>query len=316
MEFPRRIEVFDTTLRDGEQAVGVVFNPDEKVEIARALERLGVDVIEAGFPAASPGERAGVRAVAEAVSTAVVAAMARATERDIDVAAEALASADRSRVHVVLATSPIHRERKLRLTPSQVVELTGRVLRHARPMFDEVEFCCEDASRTEPAFLAEVCAAAVDAGADILNIPDTVGYAVPEEYARLFRTLRVRARLSAHCHDDLGLAVANTLAAVTAGATQVECTINGIGERAGNAALEEVVSALDVQGIQTGVDVGQLRRISQLVARLTGYPIAPHKAIVGSNVTSGSSAFSAARSSATRSRCGGSELARGLRRPA
>ncbi len=285
MESPSRIQVFDTTLRDGEQAVGVVFNPDQKVEIALALERLGVDVIEAGFPAASPGERAGVRSVAEAVRGPVVAAMARANERDIDIAAEAVAPAGRSRVHIVLATSPIHRERKLRLTRSQVVELAGRVLRHAGPMFDEIEFCCEDASRTEPAFLAEVCAAAVDAGADILNIPDTVGYAVPEEYARLFRTVRVRARLSAHCHDDLGLAVANSLAAVAAGATQVECTINGIGERAGNAALEEVVSALEVQGIRTGIDLAQLGHISQLVANLSGYPIAPHKAIVGSNVT-------------------------------
>ena len=285
MESPRRIEVLDTTLRDGEQAVGVVFNPDQKVEIALALERLGVDAIEAGFPAASAGERAGVRSVAEGVRAPVVAAMARANERDIDVAAEALASAGRSRVHVVLATSRIHRVRKLRLTRSQVVELAGRALRHARPMFDEIEFCCEDASRTEPAFLAEVCAAAVDAGADVLNLPDTVGYAVPEEYALLFRTVRVRARLSAHCHDDLGLAVANTLAAAAAGAAQVECTINGIGERAGNAALEEVVSALGLQGIRTGVDVARLREVSQLVARLTGYPLAPHKAIVGPNVT-------------------------------
>jgi len=285
MESPSRIQVFDTTLRDGEQAVGVVFNPDQKVEIALALERVGVDVIEAGFPAASPGERAGVCSVAEAVRAPVVAAMARANERDVDIAAGALAPAGRSRVHIVLATSPIHRARKLRLTRSQVVELAGRVLRHARPMFDEIEFCCEDASRTEPAFLAEVCAAAVDAGADILNIPDTVGYAVPEEYARLFRTVRVRARLSAHCHDDLGLAVANSLAAVAAGATQVECTINGIGERAGNAALEEVVSALEVQGIRTRIDLAQLGPISQLVAGLSGYPIAPHKAIVGSNVT-------------------------------
>ncbi len=285
MESPRRIEVLDTTLRDGEQAVGVVFNPDQKVEIALALERLGVDAIEAGFPAASAGERAGVRSVAEGVRAPVVAAMARANERDIDVAAEALASAGRSRVHVVLATSRIHRVRKLRLTRSQVVELAGRALRHARPMFDEIEFCCEDASRTEPAFLAEVCAAAVDAGADVLNLPDTVGYAVPEEYALLFRTVRVRARLSAHCHDDLGLAVANTLAAAAAGAAQVECTINGIGERAGNAALEEVVSALGLQGIRTGVDVARLREVSQLVARLTGHPLAPHKAIVGPNVT-------------------------------
>ena len=283
MEPRRSIDVFDTTLRDGEQAVGVVFSPDEKVEIALALERLGVAVIEAGFPAASPGELAGVRSVAESISGPVVAAMARANERDIEVAAEALAPARRSRVHIVLATSRIHLLRKLRLTRAQLLELVERSIARARPFFDEVEFCCEDASRTEPAFLARVCAAALDAGADVLNIPDTVGYAVPEEYARLFRTLALPATMSAHCHDDLGLAVANTLAAVAAGATQVEGTINGIGERAGNAALEEVASALELQGYRTGIDLERLRDVSRLVARLTGYPLSPHKAIVGAN---------------------------------
>ena len=284
MQSPRTITVFDTTLRDGEQSVGIAFRPDEKVEIALALERLGVGVIEAGFPAASPGERDGVRGVAEAVRRLVVAAMARASEGDIDAAAEALAPARRSRLHVVLATSPIHRERKLRLTRPEVVELAVRSVRHARPLFDEVEFCCEDGSRTEPDFLAEVAAAAVDAGADVINLPDTVGFAVPAEYAALFERLRGVAPLSAHCHDDLGLATANTLAAVDAGAAQVECTVNGIGERAGNAALEEVAAALELAGLGTGIDLKLLPEVSALVSRLSGYPVAPHKAVVGANV--------------------------------
>jgi 2-isopropylmalate synthase len=278
----RRITVFDTTLRDGEQSVGVAFTPEQKVELALALERLGVDVVEAGFPVASPGELAGVRAVAEALRGPVVAAMARAHEQDVEAAAEALAPARRSRLHVVLGTSPIHRERKLGLTRAQVVERAVSVVRLARPLFDEVEFCCEDASRTEPAFLAEISAAAVGAGAGVLNIPDTVGYAVPDEYAGLFYGLATAGvPLSAHCHDDLGLAVANTVAAVGAGASQVECTINGIGERAGNAALEEVVTVLSAEGYETGVDLGQLPAVSALVARLSGYPLAPHKAVVG-----------------------------------
>lgn len=277
----RRIAVFDTTLRDGEQSVGVALTPDEKVEIALALERLGVDVIEAGFAAASPGEQAGVAAVAEAVRAPVVASMARASDGDVEAAAAALTSAGRSRVHIVLGTSSIHLERKLRLTEAEVVELAARTVALARPLFDEVEFCCEDASRSDPGFLAEVCAAAVDAGADVLNLPDTVGYAVPEEYAAVFRRMRGATPLSAHCHDDLGLAVANTLAAVDAGASQVECTVNGLGERAGNAALEEVVTALELQGFRTGVDHELLREVSQLVARLTGYPVGPAKPVVG-----------------------------------
>jgi 2-isopropylmalate synthase len=285
MQPARTITVFDTTLRDGEQSVGVAFTPDQKVEIALELERLGVGVVEAGFPVASPGEAEGVRAVAEAVRDPVVAAMARAHEVDVEAAAAALAPARRSRLHVVLGTSPIHRERKLGLTRDEVVGRAESVVRLARPLFDEVEFCCEDASRTEPEFLAEVCAAAVAAGADVLNVPDTVGYAVPDEYGGLFVGLAtVGVPLSAHCHDDLGLAVANTLAAVDAGASQVECTVNGLGERAGNAALEEVVSALALQGYGTGVDLTRLLAVSELVSRLSGYPVAPHKAVVGPRV--------------------------------
>jgi 2-isopropylmalate synthase len=281
MQPPRTITVFDTTLRDGEQSVGVAFTPDQKVEIAFELERLGVDVVEAGFPVASSGEAEGVLAVAEAVRGPVVAAMARAHEVDVEAAAAALAPARRSRLHVVLGTSPIHRELKLGLNRDEVVERAVSVVRLARPLFDEVEFCCEDASRTEPEFLAEVCAAAVEAGADVLNLPDTVGYAVPDEYAALFAGLAAAAPLSAHCHDDLGLAVANTLAAVDAGASQVECTVNGLGERAGNAALEEVATVLARQGYRTTVDLERLPAVSRLVSRLSGYPVAPHKSVVG-----------------------------------
>jgi 2-isopropylmalate synthase len=284
----RRITVFDTTLRDGEQSVGVALTPDQKTTVARQLERLGVDVIEAGFPAASDGERAGVRAVAEAVRRPVVAAMARASEGDIDAAARALESATRSRVHIVLATSPIHLERKLRLTESEVVDLAVRSVARARELFHEVEFCCEDASRTPLAFLVRVCSAVVEAGADVINLPDTVGYAVPDEYAELFVEVGAACptvTLSAHCHNDLGLGVANTLAAVAAGATQVECTVNGLGERAGNAALEEIVSALahhrDSLGVVTGVDPDELRETSHLVSRLTGYALSPQKPVVG-----------------------------------
>jgi 2-isopropylmalate synthase len=279
----RRITIFDTTLRDGEQSVGIAFSPDEKVEIAGALDRLGVDVIEAGFPAASEGELEAVQAVAAALERPAVAAMARARERDVEAAAEALAPARRSRLHLVLGTSDLHRERKLRLTHDELLALAASTTRLARPLFDEVEFCCEDASRSDRAFLAEVCAAVVEAGADIVNLPDTVGFATPPEYAGLFRTLRSAAVLSAHCHDDLGLATANTIAAVAAGAGQVECTINGIGERAGNAALEEVVTALERMGHATGIDLGQLAGLSWLVSERTGYPVPPHKAIVGAN---------------------------------
>jgi 2-isopropylmalate synthase len=292
---PRRITVFDTTLRDGEQSVGIALTPQAKLEIARRLERLGVDVIEAGFPAASDGDFEAVREIAAAVRGPVIAAMARANERDIDRAALALEGARRSRIHIVLGSSRIHLERKLDLTPAQAVELAGWAVAHARDKFDEVEFCCEDASRSEPTLLAELCNAAIDAGAVVINLPDTVGYAVPAEYGGMFHDV---ARLcpalesvtvSAHCHDDLGLAVANTLAAIGAGAGQIECTINGLGERAGNVALEEVLAALDMHGgrlgVTTGIDRTELAETSRIVAELTGYPLSPHKPVVGSNVT-------------------------------
>jgi 2-isopropylmalate synthase len=283
MHSAHRITVFDTTLRDGEQSVGIALSPREKLEIARALEWLGVDVIEVGFPAVSETEFEAVRAVAEEVRLPVIAAMARASEADVEAAAEALAPAARSRLHLVLSTSDLHLEKKLRLTRAQAVELAVDTLSLARPLFDEIEFCCEDASRTDRAFLDEICTAAVAGGADILNLPDTVGFAVPLEYAALFHPPRGDAVLAAHCHDDLGLATANTLAAVESGARQVEGTINGIGERAGNAALEEVVTALKLAGYSTGIDQSRLVDVSRLVSERTGYPVAPHKAIVGAN---------------------------------
>jgi 2-isopropylmalate synthase len=291
---PRRITVFDTTLRDGEQSIGLAFTPDEKVAIARRLEQLGVDVIEAGFPVASEGELAGVRAVAAAVRGPVVAAMARPAQQDLDAAAAALEEARRSRVHIVLASSDLHLERKLQLSRAEVVELARWAVDYSRTRFDEVQFCCEDASRSDPAFLAELCGAAIAAGATVINLPDTVGFAVPEQYAALLRQVRAlcpalgTVTVAVHCHDDLGLATANTLAGVAAGAGQIECTMNGLGERAGNAALEEVVSALvvhrDELGVTTGVDPAELAETSALVTRLSGYPLSPHKPVVGANV--------------------------------
>ena len=287
---PRRITVFDTTLRDGEQSVAVALSPREKVTIASQLERLRVDVVEAGFPASSDGEWAGVHAVAGVLGEPIVAAMARAIESDVAAAASALEPARRSRVHIVLATSDVHLERKLQMTRAEIIERARSIVAFARTRFTEVEFCCEDASRTDPEFVVQVCRTAVDAGATVLNIPDTVGYAIPSEYAALIRRVVAscpRVDVAAHCHDDLGLATANTLAAISAGATQVECTINGLGERAGNAALEEIVVALahhrDTLQVTTGVDLNQLVRTSALVSRLTGVPVAAHKAVVGPN---------------------------------
>ena len=290
----RRIAIFDTTLRDGEQSPGIVLSPDEKVEIALALERLAVDVIEAGFPASSPGDFEGVRAVGAALSAPTVAAFARCREEDLDAAVEALAETrTRSRLHVVLGTSPIHMERKLGLEPAEVLERAAFAVSYVEGRVDEVEFCCEDATRSDPAFVAEVCRTAIAAGATIVNLPDTVGYAVPHDHAQFLRRVLVlcpelvQVTLSVHCHDDLGLAVANTLAGVGAGATQVECTVNGIGERAGNAALEEVVMALRVRGdafdCETGAEVSELAAVSELVSRLTGYAVQRNKAVVGAN---------------------------------
>ena len=289
----RRITIFDTTLRDGEQSPGIALQPDEKAAIAIQLERLGVDVIEAGFAASSPGDHAGVAAVAEAAERATVASLCRASEEDIDAAADALAGAHRSRLHVFMATSPIHMEHKLGMRPPEVVERVRAAISYAVTRADEVEFSAEDATRSHPAFLAEVCREAIAAGATTINLPDTVGYSIPDEFARFLRNvIRLcpelrRARLSVHCHDDLGLAVANSLAGVRAGAKQVEVTVNGIGERAGNAALEEVVVALRVRAddlkARTDVDTSQIPVTSRLVSELTGYPVPPNKAVVGAN---------------------------------
>jgi len=290
----RRITVFDTTLRDGEQSPGIALSPDEKAEIACALERLGVDVIEAGFAASSPGDFEGIRAVGEAVSRPTIASLARTRAEDLDAAVEALANArGRTRLHIFLATSPIHMERKLGLEPPEVLEQARRAVAYVAGRVDEVEFSCEDATRSDPAFVAEVCRAAIEAGATTINLPDTVGYSLPAEHADFLTEVRrlcpevEQVTLSVHCHDDLGLAVANTLAGVAAGANQVECTINGIGERAGNAALEEVAMALRVRadafGFETGINVREIGRISQMVAQLTGYTVQRNKAIVGAS---------------------------------
>lgn len=289
----RRITIFDTTLRDGEQSPGIALSPHEKAEIAEQLERLGVDVIEAGFPISSEGDFEGVRAVARSVRGPTVAALCRTRREDIDAAAEALAGARRSRIHVFIATSRVHMEKKLRLEPAEVVEQTRWAVDQASWLADEVEFSCEDATRSDPKFVACVCRAAVRAGASTINLPDTVGYALPDEYASFLRSVRrlcpelEGVTLSVHCHDDLGLAVANSLAGVQAGAGQVECTVNGIGERAGNAALEEIVMAFRVRrgalAVESGVDAGQIAAASQAVERLTGYAVPRNKAIVGAN---------------------------------
>jgi 2-isopropylmalate synthase len=289
----RRITIFDTTLRDGEQSPGIALQPHEKAEIAEQLERLGVDVIEAGFPISSPGDFEGVRAVASAVAQPTVAALARAERDDLDACAEALADARRARIHVFIATSPIHMAKKLQLEPAEVLDRVRWSVRAAAEHADEVEFSAEDATRSELEFLAEVCREAIIAGATTVNLPDTVGYCLPEEHEAFLRSTQqlcpeLRAvTLSVHCHNDLGLAVANTLAGVRAGASQVECTVNGIGERAGNAALEEVVMALRVRhdqlAVETGVRTEEIGAASALVSRLTGYTVQRNKAIVGAN---------------------------------
>ena len=289
----RRIKIFDTTLRDGEQSPGIALSPSDKAQIALMLERLGVDVIEAGFAASSPGDFEGVAAVAGAVRNATVASLARTTAADIDAAAAALAGAPRRRVHVFIATSALHMERKLGLTPDEVLERVSWSVAYAAQQADEVEFSAEDATRSDRAFLAEVCRAAVAAGATIVNLPDTVGYTSPAEYAGLFAEMVEQVpelagvELSVHCHNDLGLAVANSLAGVEAGATQVECTVNGIGERAGNASLEEFAMAVrvraDVFDAETGIDPSVIRDASALVRDLTGYAVGPNKPIVGAN---------------------------------
>jgi 2-isopropylmalate synthase len=289
----RRITIFDTTLRDGEQSPGIALQPAQKGEIAEQLERLGVDVIEAGFPASSPGDFEGVCEVARTVEVPTVAALARTRKEDVDAAVEAVAGAGRSRIHVFIATSALHMERKLGLEPEEVVEQVRWSVAYAARRADEVQFSAEDATRSDPVFLAGVCREAIRAGATTINLPDTVGYSMPTEHGAFLRELRALCPeledvcVSVHCHDDLGLAVANSLAGVEAGATQVECTVNGIGERAGNAALEEIAMALRVRaaafGAETGVVVGEIGRSSALVSRLTGYAVQRCKAVVGAN---------------------------------
>ncbi|MEL5849346.1 MAG: 2-isopropylmalate synthase [Candidatus Igneacidithiobacillus chanchocoensis] len=293
MQPKEQLIIFDTTLRDGEQSPGAAMTQEEKLRIAKALERLQVDVIEAGFPAASPGDFASVRAIAENIRESRICSLARAREEDILRAGEALAPAAAGRIHTFIATSPIHMQAKLRMRPDEVLERAVAAVKLARSLCDDVEFSPEDAGRSEEDFLCRVIEAAIAAGARTINIPDTVGYNLPDRFGRLIATLRERipnsdqAVFSVHCHNDLGLAVANSLAAVANGARQVECTINGLGERAGNAALEEIVMAVrtrgDVFACDTRIDTRQIVATSKLVSTITGFPVQPNKAIVGAN---------------------------------
>ncbi|WP_020409268.1 2-isopropylmalate synthase [Hahella ganghwensis] len=285
--------IFDTTLRDGEQSPGASMTKAEKLRIAKALERMKVDVIEAGFAIASPGDFDSVKAIAGSVKDSTVCSLARALDKDIDRAAEALKPAKSARIHTFIATSPIHMKYKLQMEPDQVVEQAVRAVKRARGYTDNVEFSCEDAGRSEIDFLCRIIEAAIDAGAGTINIPDTVGYAIPEQFGDTIRTLIERipnadkAIFSVHCHNDLGLAVANSLAAVSHGARQVECTINGLGERAGNASLEEIVMAVrtrkDLFCIDTQIETQHIVPTSRLVSTITGFPVQPNKAIVGAN---------------------------------
>ncbi|MFD1953532.1 2-isopropylmalate synthase [Paenibacillus thailandensis] len=289
----RKIYMFDTTLRDGEQSPGVNLNTKEKVEIALQLEKLGIDRIEAGFPAASPGDLAAVNAVARAVKNASVIGLSRSRVQDIDAVREALQGAEDPCIHLFLATSPIHRKHKLRMDKDQVLETAEKAIRYAKQYFNKIEFSAEDAGRTELDFLVQVTDMAIRAGATVVNIPDTVGYLNPAEYGHIFKTLKEQVpgidkiQLSAHCHDDLGMATANALAAVLNGADQIEGTINGIGERAGNTALEEVALALETRfdyfGAKTGLRLNEIAKTSRLVSRLTGMVVPGNKAIVGAN---------------------------------
>jgi 2-isopropylmalate synthase len=293
MTSPDRVIIFDTTLRDGEQSPGASMTRDEKLRIARQLERLRVDVIEAGFAIASVGDFEAVQAIARSIKDSTVCSLSRAIDADIDRAGEALRDANSGRIHTFIATSPIHMKYKLQMQPDQVVENAVRAVKRARNLIDDVEFSLEDASRSEMDFMCRIIEQVIDAGARTINIPDTVGYAVPQQFGEVIRQLIERipnadkAVFSVHCHNDLGLAVANSLAAVGAGARQVECTINGLGERAGNAALEEIVMALrtrrDVMGVETGIDTTQILPASRLVSSVTGFPVQPNKAIVGAN---------------------------------
>ncbi len=287
------VKIFDTTLRDGEQAPGCSMNLDEKLKVAKALESLNVDVIEAGFAAASPGDFESVSAIADSIKSSTVCSLARCNINDIDKAWNALKHAKKSRIHVFVATSEIHRKFKLQMAKEEIIAKAVEGVSYARSLCDEIEFSPEDASRTELEFLSEVVLAAINAGATIINVPDTVGYTTPQEFYQVFSHLRTTIKdhpevtLSVHCHDDLGMAVANSLSAVSAGARQVECTINGIGERAGNCSLEEVVMALETRynhyGIKTNVTTNKLYPTSRLVSNITGMYPPRNKAIVGEN---------------------------------
>ena len=285
--------IFDTTLRDGEQSPGASMDLDEKVRIAKALEKLGVDVIEAGFSAASPGDFDSVQAVAKAVKDSTVCSLARAVERDLQAAADSIKPANSGRIHTFIATSPIHMEHKLRMTPDQVVEQAIWAVKFARNHTDNVEFSAEDAGRSDLDFLCRIFEKVIDAGARTINIPDTVGYTVPQQFGQLVGDIIAgtpnadKAVWSVHCHNDLGLAVSNSLSAVTHGARQVECTINGLGERAGNAALEELVMAVNTRkdyfDVQTKINTPEIMNCSRLVSNITGFQVQPNKAIVGAN---------------------------------
>ncbi|OGC11052.1 2-isopropylmalate synthase [candidate division WOR-1 bacterium RIFOXYA12_FULL_52_29] len=291
----RQIKIFDTTLRDGEQCPGASLNPEEKLDIARQLAKLGVDAIEAGFAIASPGDFDSIKQIAQQIKGPIICSLARAKKEDIKSAWEAIKYSDRPRIHVFLATSPIHMEKKLRMTPVQVLATTKEMVAYAKSLCNDIEFSAEDAGRSEPAFLYKVVAAAIEAGASTINIPDTVGYNTPWEFGKLIENVIANVpqiktnnvTISVHCHNDLGMAAVNSLAAIKAGANQVECTINGIGERAGNASLEEVVMTLktrrDYFDCSTGINTKEIYRTSRMVSNLTGLLVQPNKAIVGAN---------------------------------
>ena len=296
MNTNNRVIIFDTTMRDGEQSPGASMTKEEKLRLARQLEKLGVDVIEAGFAAASEGDWEAVHEIAKTVKNSTVCSLCRAVENDIRKAGEALAPAPKRRIHTFIATSPIHMEHKLKMKPKQVVEAAVKAVKIAKEYTDDVEFSAEDAVRSEHDFLVEIFTAVIEAGATTINIPDTVGYSIPSAWYERIRTIinsvpnGDKVVWSSHCHNDLGMAVANSLAAIQAGARQIECTINGLGERAGNASLEEIVMALKVRhdlfGLETGVDTAQIVPTSKLVSTITGYPVQPNKAIVGANAFS------------------------------
>ncbi|AEM77531.1 2-isopropylmalate synthase [Thermoanaerobacter wiegelii] len=289
----KRVIVFDTTLRDGEQTPGVNFNINDKFEIAKQLVSLGVDVIEAGFPAASNGDFEAVKNIADKLKGVTIAAMARSVKEDIDRASSALKNAERSRLHVFIATSDIHLKYKLKMSREEMLKRAIEMVKYAKGKFDEIEFSAEDASRTDWDFLVKVFSEVIEAGANVINVPDTVGYAMPREFGELIKYIRNNipnidgVMISAHCHNDLGLAVANSLSAIENGATQVEVTVNGIGERAGNAAMEEVIMALNTRkdyfGLVHGINIKEIYNTSKLVSKLTGINLQPNKAIVGAN---------------------------------